>query len=113
VSADMLRKAAALMRDKADAAVGARWQWVVTEDRHWCVVLAYPGTADEERVAQCADDDNAAYIAAWPPAVALAVADWLDGLAICLASPSMGAQPVAAEIANALAVAHAYLGGTP
>jgi len=92
VDADVLRRAAALMRERAEAATPGPWEQMTnygllsnaanvhtTPDRTtpgWTACCEGPlvgGTAadDEKRWA------NAAHIASWHPAVALAVADWL------------------------------------
>lgn len=71
MSADVLRKAAALMRERAEAATGGPW-------------LAYghtvegAGTVYFDKHSLHGDADH---IASWHPAVALAVADWLDDIA--------------------------------
>jgi hypothetical protein len=93
VSTDQLRKAAALMRSRARAA-DALGQIAETITTSTC-------------------GEFAEHIASWHPAVALAVADWLDGeaermetawlLAGISTSENRRAQP-------ALAVARAYLG---
>jgi hypothetical protein len=58
-------------------------------------------------VADCAIED-AEHIASWHPAVALAVADWLDKLADFCAEAKP--DPASHWIAPALKIARAYLG---
>src|SRR5690349_8101308 len=85
MSADLLREAAALMRSRAEGATGGRW--VVSGDG----IYVNPDWTDEgwltydALVAEVSDspdeavtEDDAEHIASWHPAVALAVADWLD-----------------------------------
>ena len=98
VTADILRQAATLMRERAEAATEV-WGvpvWraslselgdaegyrrlpaymqphVATSDVHGSVVLASPWT----------DQAPTVHAASWHPAVALAVADWLDQCALC------------------------------
>ena len=114
VSAEVLREAAALMRERAEAASPSPWSrhrffWKVGStrglpDEYWVSI------EDSEGVLACMPEEasaskpNAEYIASWHPAVALAVADWLD---LCaehhdeLPCPAMD---------HAATVARAYLG---
>jgi hypothetical protein len=48
---------------RANAARPAPWSWVVSENRHWCLLLADPGTAEEGRIGKLADDDDSEFIA--------------------------------------------------
>lgn len=84
MSASRLREAAALMRERAEAARAGRWSIAtssLTPDGH--LVVAEWEHAPK-RVATCSGSLpegnllNAEHIASWHPAVALAVADWLD-----------------------------------
>ena len=79
MTADTLRRAAALMRDRAEAATQGPWRrvrsggMVVTDDAE--------STCNPPKVLLVADrtrEPNTQHIASWHPAVALAVADWLD-----------------------------------
>ena len=92
MSAEILRKAAALMRERAEAATPGRWE---PSDR----ALTHPGVgmdvySDIEGpvVADCcgyqggAGIEDAEHIASWHPAVALAVADWLEAEATALSA---------------------------
>jgi hypothetical protein len=113
---ETLQAAARLMRERAQGAVSAPWTWFVTVDRRWAVVTG------QAHVAQCADDDDADYIASWHPAVALAVADWLENVSAWI-DEGLGRcddlyQTNYPDAWNdqrraALTVARAYLGGQP
>lgn len=98
MSADLLRQAAALMRERAEATV---------------YVLSVEGTPvpwhSEGSLALDFDPDDAGHIAGMSPAVALAVADWLEYVArgIEVAQQYGGYVPHADD--HALAVARAYL----
>ena len=121
-SAETLRRAAALMRERAEADGSSGWQvedanegteyhplWMVTndafhnpsanDDEPWLAVEVHTGTKA-----------TAEHIASWHPAVALAVADWLDQAAQAHFHGING--PVYVENPRALAVARAYLGET-
>ena len=107
MSADTLRKAAALMRERAQAATPGPWEF--RPRRGFESVNENPATIGFRdtagyfvmlREGTWATEGDMGYIASWHPAVALAVADWLDNAARLW--PYDG-QP-------ALAVARAYLG---
>ena len=117
MSADTLRRAAALMRERAEAATNYPWaasdpgtQW-----RHYdgqVTAIGFPDDFDPS-ICDALDNDDAQHIASWHPAVALAVADWLDDTA----NANERLAPLAAltprgDVTNrkALAVARAYLG---
>ena len=124
MSAELLREAAALMRERAEAAEPGRWKtWGMTVmadpegtsnvDDAICVAGAYTPSTSERRL----HTGNANHIASWHPAVALAVADLLDDAAenLDLQAPGgdLGKQwDMRVHIAGdkALAVARAYLG---
>ena len=101
-----LREAARLMRERAQASgaalAGGPWTMDGLAEAFVEALHGDPTIGDPEAVA-AADADH---YAPWLPAVALAVADWLDDNAreIYCAGPR--------EAASALAVARAYLGGT-
>ncbi len=115
MSAEKLRQAAALMRERAEAATPSPWVlWVdgiyrnpEQNDQGW---LQY-----DARIAEVGDDPDdfvtepdADHIASWHPAVALAVADWLDHAA---ESADLNRTPyVDDHYRAALKVATAYLG---
>lgn len=93
MSAELLREAAALMRTRAGVATDGGHGWRVADHAGANEVWADRDTAgwDAFMVATTATrlnpnpgvkgHDDAAHIASWHPAVALAVADWLDGVA--------------------------------
>jgi hypothetical protein len=100
MSAEVLREAAALMRERAEAATPGPWIW----DGYHKEMFTGP------QVNGCCAGDgwfdhwqDAEHIASWHPAVAHAVADLLDR-----AADDHDATPCPA-IAGALAVARAYL----
>ena len=103
--ADLLRRAAALMRERAEAA-GSEWNADVEpgDSLHLWVTDCDPsdptGETAMQRLVGGADAPWSEHIASWHPAVALAVADWLD---------EVGATDD--DAIAALAVARAYLGG--
>lgn len=75
----MLREAAALMRERAEAATPGPWE------RSWDnqMIAGYGSPCDGEQLADFFDSEsNAVHAASWHPAVALAVADWLEQTAI-------------------------------
>lgn len=123
MSAEVLRQAAALMRERAEAATPSPW---VAEYR---VVRAtgsstrtisfneppviFQGPGRFHLVPRGEQGANAALAASWHPAVALAVADLLDEYArLWEASEDSGEMAHAPLGRYFLAVATAYLGGT-
>lgn len=107
MSAELLREAAALMRERAEAARdSAPRQWDggawLERDADWYE----PHALSSRRVASVQDSGH---IASWHPAVALAVADWLE-------AEAEGHDVDTYDVSNccrmphALAVARAYLG---
>jgi len=92
MSAAVLREAAALMRERAEAAASNLGQ-PATDPNTWRGI----GTGYREPIKE--------HIASWHPAVALAVADWLD----LMTQPGRGDDPDEWDAAHA--VARAYLGG--
>lgn len=111
---DVLRGTAALMRERAEAALS------VGPDTcgFW-----YTAEALHDPDGRIPDLEDAEHIASWHPAVALAVADWLDREAdkseqVDAFDHAYGLEPDEAilsararDMAPALAVADAYLGG--
>lgn len=98
--ADLLRKAAALMRERAEAATDGPWA-VTSTTAGLTGILSTSGIAPtvySTHVGAMRSDDMR-HIAGMHPAVALAVADWLD---------EVGATDD--DAIAALAVARAYLG---
>jgi hypothetical protein len=97
MSAETLRRAAALMRGRAEAAT--RGPWESGEYGHLSRSGAGAGRLAFGKVEWRPD---AEHIASWHPAVALAVADWLDETAL--------RWEWVEERELALAAARAYLG---
>jgi hypothetical protein len=133
MSAGTLRKAAALMRERAEAAEkphASPWRpmgagsvvYQMTKRLSGTVAETYPRGGSDQQVA------TTEHIASWDPAVALAVADWLSNAAywrtcdecsrshdLCVAARQSGKRaccPDCAHAKAALAVARAYLGET-
>jgi hypothetical protein len=102
MSAELLREAAALMRERAEATG-------VDEVEGWY----YPETLLEPLrlvAVPAATRPDAEHIASWYPAVALAVADWLDEVADLYSDPSDRIVSEQAMWDAALTVARVYLG---
>lgn len=122
MTAEVLRKAAALMRERADLPWGldSEWEangiWVRRRSRN--PKIGYPGHAEgtvstftEEDGGLNASERVATHIASWHPAVALAVADWLDHDAEVWEQYEKQGQGLPfARRQRSLAVARAYLG---
>jgi hypothetical protein len=104
MSAEILRRAASLMRERArraERAVEISGPWGTTWDHQ---VIA----SDGAQMADCFDSGLLAeHIASWHPAVALAVADLLTTISWFPSS----ADPTDMQAADA--VARAYLGDAP
>jgi hypothetical protein len=105
MSAAILREAAALMRSRAEAATPGPWE--AAQGASGGVWVEAPNTAtiadiDIDYSGHPEADGN--HIASWHPAVALAVADWLNACALVKEVRAGSAQ------ALALRVARAYLG---
>lgn len=115
---DTLRRAAAAMRERAEAATQGPWRQQPIEGpgRPRADVRGLPenttydhrgdavATAEDSSFGACLTTD-AEHIASWHPAVALAVADWLDEAAD--EAESFGHSDAPAP--HAIAVANAYL----
>lgn len=108
MSVDVLREAAALMRERAEAALSyPEWAWKAERSM---VAAGFETTAVsipeadesvfEDRYCSIAD---AAHIASWHPAVAMAVAEWLE-----VTARDVGTSSLAFHAATAAATA--YLG---
>jgi hypothetical protein len=78
VSAETLRRAAALMRERADANLitPSPWGFAGVSGQGFAV-----HHGEHDTVALYANRPDADHIASWHPAVALAVADWLECVA--------------------------------
>jgi hypothetical protein len=134
MSGDVLRRAARLMRERAEAASAGPWTsqggGFVMPPTPWSVgttwrdaAIIHPNFANGG--VQRANAD-AAHIASWHPAVALAVADWLDNTAYWLTCDECNASkdrctearqagkraccPDCSHARAATSVARAYLG---
>lgn len=130
MSAAVLREAAALMRERAEAATPGPWS---AADEHelldgssptWCVsnmrpgfeamspTKGYLGDVAETSLGfhQPCDEYNALHIASWHPAVALAVADWLDHQATSAERAERFQAYDERHWMGALTIARAYLG---
>ena len=100
MSAEVLRKAAAAMRYRAERIPVGPWEKEFSD----VIRTDVPLGAKDYMIAETETVERAAHIASWHPAVALAVADWLD----YAASVWMGFAPP--EQTRLLTVANAYLG---
>ena len=115
-----LREAAALMRERAEAATPGEWhaftcehgdEWYVASKSHGQVTT---GMHDEQCCGSATvmierDGRDAAHIAAWSPLVALAVAGWLESVAYRDADDD-DSGPEPADWNAALKIARTYLG---
>lgn len=105
MSAELLREAAALMRERAEAAEGCRpspWS-----DGDGACIRCADGTRIGNWIIGA---EERAHIASWHPSVALAVADWLDSEAGVVDDIMGGTHTTAAYVGPAFEVARAYLG---
>ena len=119
MSADRLREAARLMRERAEAA-----DYVRSRGTDWFIETAWCDNTDSSYAVKSAGgaichgscEEEAEHIASWHPAVAVAVADWLweaanheeiHGDINCKAGCL---HPTCRVADRALAVANAYLG---
>lgn len=102
MSAELLRRAAKEMRERAEAAV------LACGDEPWRVEFGYPGYDVSNtvgvRVIDNGAEETAEHVASWHPAVAVAVAGLLDEEAYGEENGHFDASHLA------LAVARAYLG---
>jgi hypothetical protein len=82
VSAELLRRAATEMRERADSATGAPWQCIPVEDEDGAAdsyVIALTGhTSIGEDVGESMTLEDAEHIASWDPVMARVTADLLD-----------------------------------
>jgi hypothetical protein len=110
--AEVMRRAAKLMRERTPDTGDSRWAVRDGSGGLPIVVLVPPGASPAEWTIDVAyaEDRFAEHIASWNPLVAAAVADWLQFEA---ASAPDGPDQVylrGGRTAHALAVARAYLG---
>lgn len=116
MSADLLREAAALMRERAQAATdgghgwrlddlpGANEVWADRDSAGWDAFMVATTATRLNPNPGAAGHADATHIASWHPAVALAVADWLDREVIRWGVED---QPISD---GAITVARTYLG---
>lgn len=115
MSAEVLRQAAALMRERAADADSVRGPGAWHIETAWCDLTesSYAVKSPGGAVVHGSCEEEAAHIASWHPAVALAVADWLDDEAEEVENASRicirGLEGLDVTDENALAVARAYL----
>lgn len=107
MSSEILRRAASLMRERAEDATPG--PWAAASDGRTTELLA-DGGADViyRRVMDWHAPADAEHIASWHPAVALTVADWLTSV---VDDQNVDFDLINSEGYSALAVARAYLGG--
>jgi len=116
-SAEELRAAAAQMRELAEAVITGTDE---LPGMHWFADHAtFEGGRSEvvaldegSLVAQGLHREMAEHFAAWDPAVALAVADWLESVVNDEAFTAMSSAYSCVCFNHALAVARVFLGGT-
>jgi hypothetical protein len=96
------------MRERAEYATTGPWTTPEPEDEYWGPRdVVGPGEPGFRYLICERAGNDAEHIASWHPAVALAVADWLDQAAIHFEGGSLTVHPMTKR---ALAVADAYLG---
>lgn len=114
MSAERLREAAALMRERAEAATPGPWQfWPPPDMLHDYGWVGRGGMFVAEPSQTPEGIKDAVHIASWHPAVALAVADLLDNEASLIEGttehPDLHMPLNGARVDLLLAVADAYL----
>ena len=109
---DDLRRAATLLRERAEAARRATASEVWRSEPNGTSWTVW-GTVEDDwrrRVGVVRSYDAAAHIAALHPGVALALADWLDTVAVYAEAVYAESEGYPPGPSHALAVARAYLG---
>jgi hypothetical protein len=106
---ETLREAARLMRERVEA-LSPEFDWY---SPHAMAALLAENPTHTRLGDPLACAHDAAHIAAWHPAVALAVADWLDAEARRFEECQEFLPAMSGVDPNALAVARAYLGERP
>ena len=101
MSAELLRRAASLMRERAER--GPDHPWTVDSDDQ--IIAAY--SLGEVVIADYINETWTEHIASWHPTVALAVADWLSDALEAHLHVRVGNHP---SYLKAVEVARAYLG---
>lgn len=119
--AEMIERAAALMRERAEASWPGPWD-LETEVGGFgpvaCVLMPLPGHKGARTGLTSyiplgtQDAETAAHIASWHPLVALAVADWLHQEAINAGAYANHGNWLGVPSEHALKIACAYLGET-
>src|SRR4051812_46836473 len=115
MSADELREAARLMRERAEGATRGLWEEFAAKPAIGGIYNGI-GTAADPNAEICRvprtpqGSADSWHIASWHPAVALAVADLLDNMARGINSGNDLDWPNSRDIRDALRVARAYLG---
>ena len=102
--AEILRRAAALMRERAGGCEPRRWHWEAVGGKRYPQRVSSDGNVSliaETFIDPAHRPYEAEHIASWSPPVALAVAEWLEA--------SAQAWDEGMEWDEALAVARAYL----
>lgn len=120
MSAELLRRAASLMRERAEAARPGPYTADAAPEMWNNPIVCGPEYPAEEEgrthrfvIAEChgfSKPANAAHIASWHPAVALAVADWLDACADYIELAMAGHPGWKAAVHHAETIARDYLG---
>lgn len=114
--AETIRRAAKLMRERAEAATPGSWLGVMGrfEDADWPCVITAEGDLKDARTwllgagnGGVNREADAAHAGSWHPLVALAVADWLESFNGTAWGPAVRHSP---EYEYALKIARAYLG---
>ena len=111
-----IRRAAALMRERAQAATEGPWEHPLPNEvtfgyhqdgsRHTATWIATTDAGDE--IGEDGENANAEHIASWHPVVALAVAEWLEA-ALVMAELAESEGAFINPRSYALKVARAYL----
>lgn len=114
--AEELRAAAALMRERAEAATPGTWSpaFVQFQDEPYAAVLGPEGKAEEPQTwlmatghGGASQESDADHAASWHPLVAQAVAEWLETEAHMAEARGNGAE---GQTFHALKIARAYIG---
>jgi hypothetical protein len=108
MSAETLRKAASLMRERAEKATPGPWVYDLAYGERFYSVGLDESVLVAPLAHRIARRWDAVHIACMDPAVALAVADWLD-----ITANRWESNPKYSGGPDALAVARAYLGEQP
>lgn len=110
MSAEVLRLAAALMRERAESATPGPWEDNAFADGS--VFVDRIGSHDDDpghEVGYFNREPDAAYVAAMAPPLAFAMAEWLEAVARQVTEFGFAS----AQWSEAVVVAHIYLGEQP